>query len=62
MSIKDEKIVYSSRLKYFDSLVNSQNVIEKLDHIYLFSFSKLIHYKSLQSVSWAFEIIVLHFF
>lgn len=36
MSIKDERIVYRSRLKYFKSLANSQNVIEKLDHIYLF--------------------------
>lgn len=36
MSIKDERIVYSSRLKYFKSLANSQNVIEKLDLIYLF--------------------------
>lgn len=51
MSIKDERIVYSSRLKYFTSLANSQNVIEKLDHIYLFCFSKLIRYKSLQSVA-----------
>lgn len=62
MSIKDERIVYSSRLKYFKSLANSQNVIEKLDHIYLFCFSKLIRYKSLQSVSCAVELIVLHFF
>lgn len=62
MSIKDERIVYSSRLKYFKSLANSQNVIEKLDHIYLFILLKLIRYKSLQSVSCAVELIVLHFF